>query len=97
MDTSEQLIIVNEIDKTDSIVSIRFRGSKCDIAFKNCHVGLVVAVSNNGFTVAEERGYKYGLVITEHKYSKSTFTNIVLMDNFYNNYKKGTSLWNGFK
>ena len=68
-----------------------------DIAYKNGHVGLVVAVSNNGFTVAEERGYKYGLVITEHKYSKSTFTNIVLMDNFYNNYKKGTSLWNGFK
>lgn len=68
-----------------------------DIAYKNGHVGLVVSVSNNGFTVAEERGYKYGLVITEHKYSKSTFTNIVLMDNFYNNYKKGTSLWNGFK
>ena len=35
MDTSKQLIIVNEIDKTDSIVSIRFRGSKCDIVFKN--------------------------------------------------------------
>lgn len=68
-----------------------------DIAFKKNHVGLVVSVSDSGFTVAEEKGYDYGLIISEHKYSSSKFTNIILMDNFYSSYKKDVSLWSGFK
>ena len=35
MDASKQLIIVNGKDKTESIVSFRFRGSKCDVVFDN--------------------------------------------------------------
>ena len=30
MDSSKQLIIVNGKDKTESIVSLRYHGSKCD-------------------------------------------------------------------
>ena len=35
MDTTNQLIIVNGKDKTDAIVSIQFRGNKCDVIFDN--------------------------------------------------------------
>ncbi len=35
MDASEQLIIVNGKDKTESVVSVQFRGSKCDVVFDN--------------------------------------------------------------
>lgn len=35
MDSSKQLIIVNGKDKTDSIVSCQFRGSKCDVVYDN--------------------------------------------------------------
>ena len=68
-----------------------------DIAFKSGHVGMVVEVNDSGFTVAEEQGYSTGLVISKHTYSKSRFTDIVLMDNFYQNYQKGTALWSNFK
>lgn len=68
-----------------------------DIAWKKGHVGLVVEVSDSGFTVAEAKSYKKGLIVTNHKYSSSSFTKIILMDNFYSNYKKSSSLWSGFK
>ena len=68
-----------------------------DIAYTKGHVGLVVEVTGNKIIIAEERGYKYGLVITEHTYSNSRFSHIILMDNFYSNYQKGKSLWEGFK
>ena len=68
-----------------------------DIAWKKGHVGLVVEVSDSGFTVAEAKSYKQGLIVTNHKYSSSNFTKIILMDNFYSNYKKSSSLWSGFK
>ena len=35
MDPSKQLIIVNEKDKTESIVSFRFYSGKCDVVFNN--------------------------------------------------------------
>ena len=35
MDSSQQLIIVNGIDKTESIVSLQYRGTKCDVVFDN--------------------------------------------------------------
>ena len=68
-----------------------------DIAHKSGHVGMVIEVNDSGFTVAEEMGYSYGLVVTKHSYSNSRFTNIVLMDNFYQNYQKDKTLWSGFK
>lgn len=68
-----------------------------DIAWKKGHVGLVVEVSDSGFTVAEAKSYKKGLIVTNHKYSSSNFAKIILMDNFYSNYKKSSSLWSGFK
>ncbi len=67
-----------------------------DVAFKSGHVGMVVEVHEDYYMVAEEMGYDYGLVVSKVKYG-SRFTDIVLMDNFYNNYKKGVPLWNGFK
>ena len=68
-----------------------------DIAHKSGHVGMVIAVSDSGFTIAEEMNYANGLVVTEHKYSSSRFTSIILMDNFYANYQKGKTLWSKFK
>jgi len=56
---------------------------------------MVVEVKDDYFMVAEEKGYKYGLVVTKVKYNK--FTHILLMDNFYANYKKNSPLWSGFK
>ena len=35
MDSSKQLIIVNGKDKTESIVSLQYHGSKCDVVFDN--------------------------------------------------------------
>lgn len=35
MDSSQQLIIVNGIDKTESIVSLQYRGTKCEVVFDN--------------------------------------------------------------
>lgn len=35
MDSSKQLIIVNGKDKTESIVSLQYRGNKCDVVFDN--------------------------------------------------------------
>ncbi len=67
-----------------------------DIAFKKGHVGLVVEVKQDHYTVAEEMGYDYGLVISEISYG-DRFTDIVLMDDFYSSYKSNTPLWNGFK
>ena len=66
-----------------------------DIAFKSGHVGMVVAVNDNYLTIAEEKGYNYGLVVSEVKYTG--FTHIILMDNFYNNFNKSLPLWSGFK
>lgn len=68
-----------------------------DILYKKGHVGLVVKVEDNQLIVAEERGYKYGLVITEIKYSSTRFSHAIFMDNFYKNYKKNNTLWEGFK
>lgn len=85
-----------------SVSSVTFKNSKGqvkpgDIAYKSGHVGLVVEVSGNKIKIAEEKGYKDGLVITEHSYSSKSFSHIVLMDNFYNNYQKDKPLWEGFK
>ena len=35
MDTSKELIIINEKDKTESVVSVKFYGNKCDVIFDN--------------------------------------------------------------
>ena len=35
MDATKQLIIVNGKDKTDSVVSCHYRGSKCDVVYDN--------------------------------------------------------------
>lgn len=85
-----------------SVSSVSVSGSKGkikpgDIAWKKGHVGLVVEVTDSGFTVAEAKSYKKGLIVTNHKYGSSNFTKIILMDNFYNNYKKSSNLWSGFK
>ena len=66
-----------------------------DIAFKTGHVGMVVEVRDDKYIVAEEMGADYGLKISEISYG-SRFTDIVLMDNFYNNYKSTEPLWSGF-
>ena len=68
-----------------------------DIAFRKGHVALIIEVNDSGFTVAEEKGYDYGLVVSKYNYSNSKFTHIILMDNFYQNYQKGTALWSKFK
>ncbi len=70
-----------------------------DLATKDGHVAMVVEVNNNSFKIAEEKGYDFGLVITELKYQNKSegFEYIVLMDNFYSEYQKSSNLWNGFK
>ena len=35
MDSSNQLIVVNGKDKTESIVSLQYCGNKCDVVFDN--------------------------------------------------------------
>ena len=55
-----------------------------DVVYRPGHVGMIVEVSDNGFKVAEERGFNYGLVVTDHTYSSSTFDYVLLLDNFYN-------------
>lgn len=35
MDTTKQLIVVNGKDKTESIASVQFRGSKCDVVYNS--------------------------------------------------------------
>lgn len=68
-----------------------------DIAYKDGHVGLVVEVNDQYVSIAEEKGYDYGLVISKQKYGQGGFTHIALMDNFYNNYKKDIPLYSIFK
>ena len=69
-----------------------------DIAFKSGHVAMIVEVSENGYKVAEEKGADYGLVVSKDYINfGDTFTHIILMDNFYANYKKNESPWVGFK
>ncbi len=105
-DESQQLVFSTSSVPSNiggiKVSNVSFKNSKGqvkpgDIAYTKGHVGLVVEVSSNKITIAEERGYKYGLVITELSYSSSRFSHIVLMDNFYSNYQKGKSLWEGFK
>ncbi len=84
-----------------SVSSIAFKNAKGrvkpgDILWKKDHVGLVVKVDDSKIQIAEEKGADYGLVITEIKYNSSRFTNVILMDNFYSNYKKDAGIWNGF-
>ena len=67
-----------------------------DIAFKNGHVGMVVEVNDNSYKVAEEQNTAKGLRVNEYSYGK-TFTDIVLMDKFYSEYKSSEPLWSGFK
>ena len=103
---SQQLVISTK-SVSSSIAGIKvsnvsFKNSKGhvkpgDIAYTKGHVGLVVEVNGNNLKIAEERGYKYGLVITTNSYSSNRFSHIILMDNFYSNYQKGKSLWEGFK
>lgn len=68
-----------------------------DIVYAPGHVGMVIEVSDSGFKVAEERGYKYGLVISDLSYSTSRFESVILMDNFYREYQKNKPLWTAFK
>ncbi len=84
--------------KVDSIKAENAQGKikPGDIAFKSGHVGIVVEVNDNSYKVAEEQNTAKGLRVNEYSYGK-TFTDIVLMDNFYNNYNKDKSLWIGFK
>lgn len=66
-----------------------------DVAFKAGHVGMILEVTDDYFMVAEEQNAANGLVVTKRHYSG--FTDIILMDNFYENYEKTSPLWNGFK
>ena len=68
-----------------------------DIVWKEGHIGMVVEVKSNSLMVAEEQGADYGLRINEYSYSSSKFTHVILMDNFYKNYQKNSSMWEGFK
>lgn len=68
-----------------------------DVLYVKGHVGMVIEVQDDKLIVAEERGYKYGLVVNEIKYSSSRFSHVYLMDNFYKNYKKDSKMWSGFK
>lgn len=82
---------------TSSLKNAKGKIKPGDVLYKKGHVGMVIDVKDNKLIVAEERGYKYGLVVTEIKYSSSRFTHVYLMDNFYNNYKKNSNMWAGFK
>lgn len=56
-----------------------------DVVYTPGHVGMVVEVRDDGFSVAEESGFKEGLIVTEHAYSDSSdFDYVLLLDNFYN-------------
>ena len=70
-----------------------------DIATKYRHVGMVVEVNDDGFKVAEEKGYSNGLIIKEYKYkdTQNGFKYIVQMDKFYANYKKDVAINEIFK
>ena len=64
-----------------------------DLITKTHHIGMIIEVKDNLLLVAEEKGYKYGLVISEIKYDDKRFTHVTLMDNFYANYRKSESTW----
>ena len=57
---------------------------------------MVVEVRDDKYLVAEEKGAKFGLVVSTLDYGER-FTDIVQMDNFYSNYKSNESSWSGFK
>ncbi len=105
-DSSQWVHVSTNVTPPSSIASIKISTVKAsnakgkikpgDIAHKKGHVGMVVEVSDNFYKVAEAAGYKEGLVIKKYKYG-SGFTSIILMDNFYQNYKKGEPSWDGFK
>ena len=83
-----------------SVSSVKIKNAKGkvkpgDIAYKSGHVGLVVEVHDSYLMIAEEASYKKGLIVSKVKYNR--FTDIVLMDNFYENYKKNSPMWDGFK
>lgn len=84
-----------------SVRSVSLKNSKGqvqagDIVWKQGHVGLVVEVSDEYIMVAEEKGTKYGLVLTKVKYNSGDFTEVILMDNFYDQYMKNKPMWEGF-
>lgn len=67
-----------------------------DVAYRKGHVGMVLEVHDDYYVVAQEAGADRGLVVSEIKYTAKTFSDIVLMDNFYENFQKGKVLWKGF-
>ena len=105
-DPSQKVLVSTGASPSGSIDGVRVSVIKAlaakgkikpgDIAFKSGHVGMVVEVHDNYYMVAEEMNFNNGLVVSKVNYG-SRFTDIILMDNFYNTYKQGVPLWNGFK
>ena len=64
-----------------------------DLITKKGHIGMIIQVNDNSLMVAEEKGYDYGLVISEVKYNDKRFTHVTQMDNFYASFRKNETTW----
>ncbi len=67
-----------------------------DIVYKSGHVGLIVQIENNTVYIAEEKGAAYGLIISKTKMGSGSYSHVLLMDKFYENYQKNKPLYIGF-
>ncbi len=80
---------------TVTLADAKGKAKPGDILYKKGHVGLILEVNGDTYTIAEENGFDNGLIISKIKNER--FTHVMLMDNFYNNYYKNQPLWSGFK
>lgn len=79
LDTTKKLIVVNGKDKTDSVVSYQFRGSKCDVIYDNS--SRVYSYNSNNVRILNLKQIINPDEVI-FKYKGKTITNIVQIHNF---------------
>jgi len=58
-----------------------------DLAWTDGHIGVIIGIDKTkcSYTVAEEKGASFGLVVTNNDCTSGRFSHIILMDDYYNN------------